>query len=56
MELLIAFFVAIGLISSDGKLSEKEIEYLKTEKHSELSAKYGDEYLKIVGTNENERD
>lgn len=56
MELLIAFFVAIGFISSDGKLSNKQIESLKTEHHAELSAKYGNDYLKIVGTDESERD
>ncbi len=55
MELLIAFFVAIGLISSEGKLSNKEIELLKTERHAELSAKYGDKYTSII-IDESEKD
>jgi hypothetical protein len=57
MELLIAFFVAIGLISSGDKLTSKQLEQIRIENHDRLSSQYGKQYEAIiVGTNENEKD
>lgn len=58
MELLITFFIAIGLISSDNKnISQSEVLSIQQQYHEKLTAQYGEKYTSIiVGTNENERD
>jgi hypothetical protein len=55
MELLIAFFVAIGLISSGDKLTSKQLEQLRIENHTKLSSKYGEQYTSII-IDESEKD
>jgi hypothetical protein len=49
MELLIAFFVAIGLISSGDKLTSKQLEQIRIENHDRLSSQYGKQYEAIIG-------
>ncbi len=58
MELLIAFFIAIGLISSDTKdISAEKVTALQYEHHDKLVAEYGEKYTSIiVGTDESEKD
>lgn len=58
MELLITFFIAIGLISSDNKnISQSEVLSIQQQYHEKLAAQYGEKYTSIiVGTDESERD
>jgi len=58
MEILISFLLALGLITSDMKVSDQEALNIALEKehHQKLIDVYGEEYLAIVGTHENEKD
>lgn len=56
MELLLAFFIAIGLVSPKESYSTDQITKIQVEYHDKLVAEYGDQYLIIVGTDETEKD
>jgi hypothetical protein len=55
MELLIAFFIAVGLISNDVKISNSEVLSIQAEYHDKLSAAYGEKYTSII-IDESEKD
>jgi hypothetical protein len=58
MELLISFLLALGLItnSQSANLSSNEVKQIAASNHDLLVKTYGDQYLKIITTNENEKD
>ncbi len=58
MEILISFLLALGLITSDMKVSDAEAMEiaLMQEHHEKLITVYGEEYLAIVGTDQSEKD
>jgi hypothetical protein len=58
MELLISFLLALGLITSSQQtqLSSSEVQTISQSNHDLLVKAYGDEYLKIIGTDESEKD
>lgn len=58
MDILIAFLIALGLVSSDkaDRLSEDQVYSIAQDNHDKLVDEYGDEYLSIVGIDESEKD
>jgi len=58
MELLISFLLALGIIASDDAktLTSDDVSKLSSQNYDILVETYGKEYLKIVGTDQTEKD
>lgn len=58
MELLISFLLALGLItnSQSAQLSSKDVQQIAAQNHDLLVKTYGDAYLKIITTDQTEKD
>jgi len=58
MELLISFFLALGIITSgtEKTLTSSDIQKLSSQNHEILVQTYGKEYLNIIGTDQTEKD
>ena len=58
MDILIAFLIALGLVSSEkaDRLTEDQVNVLVEDNHDKLVDEFGDEYLSIVGIDETEKD